>query len=77
MLYAAALIKLGQNATAQAILDRTLARNPDYIPARAQLVDFYLQTKRPERAREVADPLRAIEQPAAPVRDLLARVDAA
>lgn len=77
VLYAAALIKLGQNATAQAILDRTLGRDPDYIPARAQLVDFYLQTRQPERAREAAAPLRAIEQPAGPIRDLLARVDAA
>lgn len=77
VLYAAALIKLGQHATAQAILDRTVARDPDYIPARAQLVELLLQMGQPERARDAAAPLRALEPPPAPVRELLARVDAA
>lgn len=77
VLYAAALIELDQAATAQVILERIVGREPDHIPARAQLVELLLDTGQAGRARDIANPLRSLAEPPAPVRDLLARVDAA
>lgn len=77
VLYAVALQKLDQTATAQVILERMVARYPDYIPARAQLIELLLEQGQDDQARTVAEPLRELDSPAGPVKALLARVDAA
>lgn len=76
LLYASALQELGLASMAEAILDRTVNRYPEYHAARAQLAEFLLESGRKEEARAVIAPLRELAELPPPARELIARVDA-